>query len=397
MVATYYAWDPEFDCITKETDAAGAVNARYTQEPRLYGGLISQDRSGVSSYYHYDAVGSTRALTNSAQAMTDTAVYSAFGEQVASVGTTINPFGYVGSLGYYSDATRNSIYVRVRDYLSRLARWLSSDDRLFAQMVSQYAYCANSALQHVDPSGRDFIALAHFYIALVSNIPPRFLRYHYSLEKWVCCDGYTPPEIKVGEQIDFVRRSTGFFNFGAILEQIPTDLTTYCEMKSSVELGGFDWVVPANVRRDGSRDGDTSVVRLRLPLSVINIDRPDHGPIDAILPIFIADFETIRVKWEEVLGKARVYEWAEQEGAPPHLENWPRSLYYALGTNSRTFIFQMVKRTGLPWHEMEPEPAWRHHPGNDRPGPNPPSINHLPFFGYLWGEDSGNPGQPERA
>lgn len=64
MADTYYAWDPEFDCITEETDAAGAVTARYTQEPRPYGGLVSQRRGSTTSYYHYDPVGTTRALTN---------------------------------------------------------------------------------------------------------------------------------------------------------------------------------------------------------------------------------------------------------------------------------------------------------------------------------------------
>src|SRR5690606_8881437 len=92
MAVTHYTWDPEFDCITKETDAAGAVTARYTQEPKLYGGLVSQHRSGASSFYHYDAIGTTRALTDSSQNVTDTAVYTAFGEKGTSTGTTANRF-----------------------------------------------------------------------------------------------------------------------------------------------------------------------------------------------------------------------------------------------------------------------------------------------------------------
>lgn len=50
MAETYYAWDPVFDCILDESDATGAVVAEYTQEPKVYGGLISQHRSGASSF-----------------------------------------------------------------------------------------------------------------------------------------------------------------------------------------------------------------------------------------------------------------------------------------------------------------------------------------------------------
>ncbi len=35
MAVTYYAWDPEVDCITEEADAAGAMIAEYTQGPKL--------------------------------------------------------------------------------------------------------------------------------------------------------------------------------------------------------------------------------------------------------------------------------------------------------------------------------------------------------------------------
>lgn len=84
MVATNYACNPIFDCITEETNDAGAIVAEYTQEPQLYGGLISQHRGGATSIYHYDAIGTTRVLTDSNQNVTDTAVYTAFGTPSAS-------------------------------------------------------------------------------------------------------------------------------------------------------------------------------------------------------------------------------------------------------------------------------------------------------------------------
>lgn len=155
MVATHYVWDPEFDCITKEIDAAGAVTARYTQEPKIYGGLISQNRSGATSIYHYDAIGTTRALTDSSQNVTDTAVYTAFGEKSASTGSTANAFGFTGQLGYYTSELSLSPDVRRRKYSPQRARWLTKDplDTKANQDGGEYLYCRNLPSRRIDPSG----------------------------------------------------------------------------------------------------------------------------------------------------------------------------------------------------------------------------------------------------
>jgi RHS repeat-associated protein len=152
MGAINYAWNPIFDCVTHETDDAGNVIAEYTHEPKVHGQLISQHRNGVSSVYHYDALGTTRALTDSNQNVTDTAVYTAFGEKVASTGTTLNPFGYVGAMGYHTSPSTGDIYVRARNYEPQLARWESADP-LFIYNSVQFKYAHNAPTRYVDPSG----------------------------------------------------------------------------------------------------------------------------------------------------------------------------------------------------------------------------------------------------
>ncbi len=165
MADTYYAWDPEFDCITKETDAAGVVTARYTQEPKPFGGLISQHRSGVSNYFHYDAIGTTRALTNSSQAVTDTAVYTAFGEKMASTGATVNPFGYGAAFGYYKNAIVSSLSVRARDFSEGLGRWFSEDPLSDFWPADFYKYSDNMPTVKIDPSGmRCYVCKWHHFI-----------------------------------------------------------------------------------------------------------------------------------------------------------------------------------------------------------------------------------------
>jgi YD repeat-containing protein len=54
-------WDREN--IVAEADNAGATVAAYTLAPAAYGHLVSQRRSGASSFHHYDALGSTAQLT----------------------------------------------------------------------------------------------------------------------------------------------------------------------------------------------------------------------------------------------------------------------------------------------------------------------------------------------
>lgn len=64
MAVTEYIWDE--DNLVAETDGTNAVNVVYTNEPQQYGNLISTRIAGTTSYHHFDALGSTRQLTNSA-------------------------------------------------------------------------------------------------------------------------------------------------------------------------------------------------------------------------------------------------------------------------------------------------------------------------------------------
>ena len=54
------------------------------------------NRAGNAHYYHYDGLGSTRALTDSLGIVTDTYTYEAFGELLGSSGPTPNDFAHWG-------------------------------------------------------------------------------------------------------------------------------------------------------------------------------------------------------------------------------------------------------------------------------------------------------------
>jgi RHS repeat-associated protein len=153
MPVTHYIWDEVNDTLLEERDEAGNTIAEYTHEPGQCGPLISQRRNGQTRYHHFDGQGSTRALTDESGTVTDTYTYTAFGEPVASTGTTTNPFGYKGALGYYVNAETQDVYVRARSYAPVTCRWDSLEAGPFVQPRSQYVYADNSPVLWTDPSG----------------------------------------------------------------------------------------------------------------------------------------------------------------------------------------------------------------------------------------------------
>lgn len=103
MAEINFFWDPLSDNILQERDETGAVTAEYTCEPGLHGNVISQNRGGVESQFHFDPQGSLIAVTDDNQEVTDTLAYTAFGEVIERTGTTEVPFQYIGQKGYYRD------------------------------------------------------------------------------------------------------------------------------------------------------------------------------------------------------------------------------------------------------------------------------------------------------
>ena len=151
MPETNFFWDPLSDNILQERDETGAVTAEYTTEPGLYGNLISQNRGGVESQYHFDAQGSTLALTDDAQQLTDTSAYTAFGKLSEQTGSTIYPYLYIARQGYYTLAVLDEYSVRRRTFSN--GRWLSPDPLYLATTESQYTYSRNRPTYAFDPSG----------------------------------------------------------------------------------------------------------------------------------------------------------------------------------------------------------------------------------------------------
>src|SRR5688572_227839 len=68
-VITSYVWDKKN--VIQETDDTAVVQVDYTHEPLEHGNLVSQRRFGETTFHHYDALGSTSALSDAAQVVSD--------------------------------------------------------------------------------------------------------------------------------------------------------------------------------------------------------------------------------------------------------------------------------------------------------------------------------------
>ena len=148
---TNQVWDRRN--VLLETNAGNIIQVVYSLEPTRFGNLISQSLGGAASFYLFDALGSTRQLTNGAGTVTDQYLYGSFGTVLLS-GTTFNRFLYVGRQGYQFGADQSSYYLRARFYDPAFGRFLSRDPAWSDDgQLSLYAYGRNDPVYHVDPSG----------------------------------------------------------------------------------------------------------------------------------------------------------------------------------------------------------------------------------------------------
>jgi RHS repeat-associated protein len=153
-------WD--FQNLISPDDGA---TARFAYQPGLYGDLVHNYRGGGgTSFYLYDALGSTIGLTDASKNLTDTYLYKAYGNVLATSGSTANPFGWVGRYGYHRDNFLApdwiQYYIRQRHYGPDWAAWLSRDPLgLSLADPNVYRYAANRPTVLVDPSGEAVIVI----------------------------------------------------------------------------------------------------------------------------------------------------------------------------------------------------------------------------------------------
>ena len=122
------------------------------------GELIARLDGPNMNHYHFDQLGSTRLLTNSAGAVTDEYTYDAYGAVLShnrSTGSIDQPYQYVGQLGYYTHWQEPGFGLRqlgVRYFSPELGQFLQRDSFKMAGF-SDYSYGRNSPTRFSDPTG----------------------------------------------------------------------------------------------------------------------------------------------------------------------------------------------------------------------------------------------------
>jgi RHS repeat-associated protein len=171
--STYFVYDPTagVPAVLVETD--GENETFYVREPG--GELIARATGQTRQYYLFDRLGSTIAMVPAVEGNpTDRLFYTPWGELVTSgsrastVGTTANPYRYVGQLGYYyhhQDAgLQDWMQLGVRFYEPEIGRFERRDP---VESEPEYIYCGSLCMRLVDPSG----ALAGRYTLCASLCP----------------------------------------------------------------------------------------------------------------------------------------------------------------------------------------------------------------------------------
>jgi len=145
------------------------------------GRLMMENRGGVKTEYISDTLGNLIQCRDMSGNKTYEAWYWSYGEVRASTGTNPSPWGFVGLLGYYTDAL-NYLYVRARYYRPNLTRWQTVDPLWPWQPV--YLYSLDNPAGASDLSGKGHPP---------AKKPPNLKCPSGFKPVWISCYGYNAP------------------------------------------------------------------------------------------------------------------------------------------------------------------------------------------------------------
>jgi RHS repeat-associated protein len=154
--------------LIEEVDSIGNVLTRYAQTEKIDEPLTAL-RSGGSSYYEADGLGSVTSLSNTVGTLANTYTYDSFGKLTASTGTLANLFQYTGR---EFDLETGIYEYRVRYYDQTVGRFIGEDPVRFKAGTNFYRYVENNPARFTDPTGNN--PFQHW--PLNGNIWPQFTK-----------------------------------------------------------------------------------------------------------------------------------------------------------------------------------------------------------------------------
>ncbi len=153
---TNFNWDYNARLPRLLQETSGSNTTSYIYGPT---GLPLEEilPSGSVYYYSHDALGSTRALTDSSGTSQNTYTYDPYGNLTASTGSVQNNLLFTGQ---YKDSETGFYYLRARYYDPVTAQFMTVDP-IVGLTGQRYAYVNGNPINNVDPSGKYCAGVTH--------------------------------------------------------------------------------------------------------------------------------------------------------------------------------------------------------------------------------------------
>ena len=145
-VVTNYLVDAnrQYEQVLEERDSTNNLIKRY-----VYGlDLIAHQHTGTNYFYHYDGLGSTRALSDDSQNIAEQYTYDAYGTLQDGTSATLTDRLFVGE---QFDANLNHYFLRARYYVPQNGRFLTMD--AFPGLDNQPLSLNKYLYAHANPVG----------------------------------------------------------------------------------------------------------------------------------------------------------------------------------------------------------------------------------------------------
>jgi RHS repeat-associated protein len=229
--------------VLSETDSSGNITSYY-----VYGlGLAYKVMpSGNHYYYHYDAIGSTIAMTDDAKSIVNAYAYDPFGKVTNSFENTRNSFLFVGQYGVMQESN-GLLFMRARYYAPDLGRFLNKDRVLGTETDSQslnlFVYTDSNPVNRVDPGGltwNPFPAIGKAVNKTIDQVNMKIHQWVDSVDKFISSletepglcgpQGYPRLERLVPDEIK------GVFNFREVCKHHDENYGKFGKRKADADL-----------------------------------------------------------------------------------------------------------------------------------------------------------------
>jgi len=147
-IVTKYIYDAAGNLLA-EADNAGTITKYY-----IHGaGLLAMVEGSNVYTYHYNAIGSTVAMTDNNENTINAYSYGPYGRVLNELETINQPFKYVGQYGVMYEPGVEFYYMRARYYDPDIGRFISEDPIGFEGGLNLYAYVGGNPVNAIDPIG----------------------------------------------------------------------------------------------------------------------------------------------------------------------------------------------------------------------------------------------------